>query len=58
MAEYEFTLTEEQQRIIDINEGIHLVLAPPGSGKTELLALRVEKAIKPPPAKQVDLVKR
>jgi len=45
MAEHEFTLTEEQQRIIDINEGIHLVLAPPGSGKTELLALRVEKAI-------------
>jgi len=45
MAENDFTLTEEQQQIIDINEGIHLVLAPPGSGKTELLALRVEKAI-------------
>lgn len=37
--------TEEQQKIIDLKEGIHLVLAPPGSGKTELLATRVEKAI-------------
>lgn len=37
--------TEEQQKIINLKEGIHLVLAPPGSGKTELLATRVEKAI-------------
>lgn len=41
-----FNPTEEQQRIIDIKEGTHLVLAPPGSGKTELLATRVENAIK------------
>jgi DNA helicase-2/ATP-dependent DNA helicase PcrA len=33
--------TEEQQEILDIKEGLHLVLAPPGSGKTELLAQRV-----------------
>jgi len=45
MAENEFILTEEQQKVLDIKKGIHLVLAPPGSGKTELLALRVEKAI-------------
>lgn len=38
--------TTDQQKIIDLKEGVHLVLAPPGSGKTELLATRVEKAIK------------
>ena len=36
-----FQPTEEQQKILDIKEGLHLVLAPPGSGKTELLAHRV-----------------
>jgi DNA helicase-2/ATP-dependent DNA helicase PcrA len=41
----EFMPTEEQQKILDIKEGTHLVLAPPGSGKTELLAKRVENAI-------------
>ncbi|MGI8599978.1 MAG: 3'-5' exonuclease [Chitinophagaceae bacterium] len=41
-----FTPTVEQQKILEIKEGIHLVLAPPGSGKTELLASRVENAIK------------
>jgi len=46
MSETRFVLTDEQQKILDIKEGIHLVLAPPGSGKTELLALRVENAIK------------
>jgi DNA helicase-2/ATP-dependent DNA helicase PcrA len=40
----EFTPTEEQQKILDIKEGLHLVLAPPGSGKTELLAHRVFNA--------------
>jgi DNA helicase-2/ATP-dependent DNA helicase PcrA len=39
-----FTLTEEQQEILNIKEGLHLVLAPPGSGKTELLAQRVSNA--------------
>lgn len=42
----EFIPTDEQQKILDIKEGSHLVLAPPGSGKTELLAKRVENAIK------------
>ena len=40
----EFIPTEEQKRILDIKEGLHLVLAPPGSGKTELLAQRVYNA--------------
>ena len=41
-----FQPTEEQQKILDIKEGLHLVLAPPGSGKTELLAHRVYNAKK------------
>ncbi|HPB57979.1 MAG TPA: 3'-5' exonuclease [Bacteroidales bacterium] len=40
----EFIPTEEQKRILNIKEGLHLVLAPPGSGKTELLAQRVYNA--------------
>lgn len=35
--------TEEQQSIINLKEGKHIVLAPPGSGKTEILAVRVNK---------------
>ena len=38
-------LTKQQQAIVDINEGQHLVLAPPGTGKTELLVQRLAKAI-------------
>ena len=41
MHQREFIPNEEQLRVLNINEGIHLVLAPPGSGKTELLAQRV-----------------
>jgi hypothetical protein len=33
--------TEEQQKVLDLKDGLHLVLAPPGSGKTEILAQRV-----------------
>lgn len=39
-----FQPTDEQQKILDIRRGTHLVLAPPGSGKTELLAHRVFNA--------------
>ncbi|MDR2538082.1 MAG: UvrD-helicase domain-containing protein [Bifidobacteriaceae bacterium] len=39
-------LTEEQQRVVDIDKGFNLVLAPAGSGKTEILAERVIKAIR------------
>ncbi len=35
-----------QQEIIDINSGHHLVLAPPGCGKTAILASRVDNALR------------
>ncbi len=38
-------LSEEQVRILNLSEGKHLVLAPPGTGKTELIAQRVLKAV-------------
>jgi DNA helicase-2/ATP-dependent DNA helicase PcrA len=38
-------LTTDQKAIVDLSEGQHLVLAPPGTGKTELLAHRVEQAL-------------
>ena len=41
----EWTPTPEQQEVIDLDSGQHLVLAPPGTGKTEILALRLLKAI-------------
>lgn len=39
-------LTEEQCRVAEISEGRHLVLAPPGTGKTELLTQRVIRALR------------
>ncbi len=39
-------LTPEQQAVVDIKENRHLVLAPPGSGKTEMLTQRVVSALK------------
>lgn len=46
-------LTAEQQAVVDISGGRHLVLAPPGSGKTEMLTQRVITALKRgvPPSK-------
>ena len=38
-------LTKQQQVIVDLNKGQHLVLAPPGTGKTELLVQRLSQAI-------------
>lgn len=35
-----------QQLVIDINSGRHLVLAPPGCGKTQILAERIRLALK------------
>jgi len=40
------TLTNEQTTIVNLNQGQHLVLAPPGTGKTELLVQRLSNAIK------------
>lgn len=36
---------KEQQKIIDIQSGTHLVLAPPGCGKTAILSERVRRAL-------------
>ena len=38
-------LTSEQSAIVDLADGRHLVLAPPGSGKTEMLSLRIIRAL-------------
>jgi len=40
-----FHPTKEQESIILLSEGRHLVLAPPGTGKTEMLSYRVLHAL-------------
>lgn len=44
------TPTPEQQRIIDLDEGSHLVVAPPGSGKTAVLTWRTLRLLRKEPA--------
>ena len=39
-------LTEEQAEVVALESGRHLVLAPPGSGKTEMLSRRIFSAIR------------
>mgnify|MGYP000129592823 FL=1 len=46
-------LSQEQQKIVDLDSGQHLVLAPPGTGKTELLVHRISKAVKHIPEDQI-----
>lgn len=38
-------LTAPQNEVLRLNQGRHVVFAPPGSGKTELLGLRVHDAL-------------
>ncbi len=35
------TLTKEQRNAVELGDGVHLITAPPGSGKTEVLVQRV-----------------
>ena len=41
----EFDLTPEQSRLVATAEGAYLVLAPPGSGKTEVLSRRITRLL-------------
>ena len=41
----QIVLSEEQNKIVHLTKGKHLVLAPPGTGKTELLSHRIIYAI-------------
>ena len=38
-------LTKAQQKIVELSSGEHLVLAPPGTGKTEILTHRINYAL-------------
>lgn len=40
-----WTPDPSQQQVMDIDSGRHLVLAPPGCGKTQILAERIRKAL-------------
>ena len=39
------TLTQAQQDIVELDQGEHLILAPPGTGKTEILSERIVYAV-------------
>lgn len=41
----QWTPDKSQQEILDIMSGQHLVLAPPGCGKTQILAERIRQAL-------------
>ena len=41
---HQITYTEEQQTVIQAEGGYHIVLAPPGCGKTQLLTERIRQA--------------
>ncbi len=43
------TLTPEQEAIVSLTDGAYLVVAPPGSGKTEVLAQRVVRLVQSAP---------
>ena len=44
MKEASFQPDESQRRVIEAEGGYHLVLAPPGCGKTQILTERIRRA--------------
>lgn len=38
-------LTEEQENVVSLREGSYLILAPPGTGKTEVIAQRIVRLL-------------
>ena len=38
-------LTPEQEKVVSLREGSFLVLAPPGAGKTEVIAQRIVRLL-------------
>lgn len=44
-----FTPTAEQQALIDLSDGNHLIHAPPGAGKTQVLVERIVRLLKDSP---------
>ncbi len=46
MAERQFSLTSEQQEIVDAGGGLIRVIACPGSGKTEVMSQRIVKLVR------------
>lgn len=43
-VENEWRPDDSQQQVIEVDEGFHLVLAPPGCGKTQILTERISRA--------------
>src|SRR5688500_18735681 len=42
-------LTEEQEKVVALRDGCYLVLAPPGTGKTEVIAQRIVRLLSESP---------
>ena len=56
MSNQQHIYDSHQRKVIDLSEGHWLVLAPPGCGKTDILAARVQQALEQgvPPEQMVD----
>jgi DNA helicase-2/ATP-dependent DNA helicase PcrA len=50
------TLTDEQEALVALDDGAHLIVAPPGSGKTEVLAQRIVRLIQVSPGESFKIL--